>query len=144
VTGKKIPRYEDREDEAAFWQRTSLDDLDAGELERASLERQRRPLSTTFAIRLDPRTVDHLRQLAASQGLGATQLVRRWVFERIRIERAAGALARKADEDEGLESLIRQRVVDQLMAQIPAAVEAATQEVIDRAAITSYIRRPKR
>jgi hypothetical protein len=131
--GERIPTFETKEQEAAFWEETGLEQLAPGELEPAELERPRRPLSATFAIRLDPETVERLRALARLQGIGPTQLVRRWVLERLRIERAAGALATRPGGYRELESVLRQRVLDTLMEQIPQAVEAAMQEVLDRA-----------
>lgn len=131
--GERIPTFETKEEEAAFWEKTGLEQLASSELEPVELERPRRPLSTTFAVRFDPQTVERLRALARLQGIGPTQLVRRWVLERLRIERAAGALAVRPGEYQELESILRQRVLDTLMEQIPQAVEAAMQEVLDRA-----------
>jgi hypothetical protein len=131
--GERIPTFETREQEAAFWEETGLEHLAPGQLEAAELERPRRPLSTTFAVRFDPETVERLRALARLQGIGPTQLVRRWVMERLRIERAAGALAMRPGEYQELESVLRRRVLDTLMEQIPQAVEAAMREVLDRA-----------
>lgn len=91
--GEHVPAFESREEEASFWQRTTLDRLAPDELEPAELERPSRPLSATFAVRFDQETVDRLRAIARAQGVGPTQLARRWVLERLRIERAAGSLA---------------------------------------------------
>lgn len=74
-----------------------------------------------------------LRAVARRHGVGPTQLVRRWVLERLRIERAAGSLASGPGGYEELESILRQRVLDTLMEQIPQAVQVAMQEVLDRA-----------
>jgi hypothetical protein len=134
MTGRKrVPRVRSREDEAAFWQDTKLEELEPDQLESAELERPRRPLAVTFAVRFEPETIEQLRSIARRQGIGPTQLVRQWVLERLRMERAAGALASAPGEVAGLESLIRQRVLDALMERIPEAVEEATQEVLDRA-----------
>jgi len=131
--GEHVPAFKSREDEASFWQRTTLDRLAPDELVPAELERPSRPLSATFAVRFDQETVDRLRAIARAQGVGPTQLVRRWVLERLRIERAVGSLASRPGQYQELESVLRQRVLDTLMEQIPQAVEAAMQEVLDRA-----------
>jgi len=131
--GEHIPAFKTREEEADFWQKTGLDQLAPGQLEAVEVERPSRPLSVTFAVRFDPETVERLRAVARSQGVGPTQLVRRWVLERLRIERVAGSLASRPGEYQELESILRQRVLETLMEQIPQAVEAAMQEVLDRA-----------
>jgi aryl-alcohol dehydrogenase-like predicted oxidoreductase len=130
---KRVPHFENRDDETAFWQRTKLEDLGTDQLEQTELERPPRPLSATFAVRFDRETIERLRAIARRQGIGPTQLVRQWVLERLHIERAAGALASRPGEYQELESILRQRVLDALMERIPEAVEEAMQEVLDRA-----------
>lgn len=131
--GKKIPDFASLEEEAAFWDNTSLDELDPDQLEEVEIERPAR-LRATFAVRLDADTVTDIRALAKSAGVGPTQLVRSWVLERLRIERAVGGLREHAtDLPADLEALIRKRVVDGLLAAIPAVGEKALQEVLDKA-----------
>jgi len=131
--GEHVPTFKTRDEEASFWQRTGLDQLAPDQLEPAELERRARPLAATFAVRFDHRTVDEIRALARLQGIGPTQLVRQWVLERLRIERAAGPFASRVGEYQEFEAVLRQRILDTLMEQIPEAVEAAMQEVLDRA-----------
>jgi hypothetical protein len=136
--GEHIPKFGSREEEARFWQKTSLDQLSPDEYEEVEVERPEQPLSATFAVRLDPRTVDLLRQIARSQGIGATQLVRAWVLERLRIERAVGILAEPDDAlSPDFELALRRRIVETLMNRIPDAVEQAMQEVLTRADLES-------
>lgn len=68
------------EDEARFWDETSVDELE-GELEEVEVDRPDAPLSETFAVRLDKSTVAAIRRLASQRDLGPTQLVRRWIKE---------------------------------------------------------------
>lgn len=128
-----IPTFKSREEEAEFWQRTGVDQLAPDQLEHIRVERPERPLSATFAVRFDPETVDQLRAVARLQGIGPTQLVRHWVLERLRLERAAGTIAARPTDYQELEVVLRQRILETLMAQIPEAVENALQEVLDRA-----------
>lgn len=131
--GEHIPTFKSREEEAEFWQRTGVDQLAPDQLEHIRVERPERPLSATFAVRFDPETVDQLRAVARLQGVGPTQLVRHWVLERLRLERAAGTIAARPTDYQELEIVLRQRILETLMEQIPEAVENALQEVLDRA-----------
>lgn len=131
--GEHIPKFNSREEEAEFWQRTGVDQLAPDQLEHIRVERPERPLSATFAVRFDPETVDQLRVVARLQGIGPTQLVRHWVLERLRLERAAGTIAARPNDYQELEAVLRQRILETLMGQIPEAVETALQEVLDRA-----------
>lgn len=132
--GEHIPNFKTREEEARFWQKTSLEQLSPDQYQEAEIERPQRPLSATLAVRFDPETIDLLRRIARAQGLGATQLVREWVLERMRIERTVGVLADPSGAFLGeFEIVLRRRVIDELMRSIPAAAEAALQEVMERA-----------
>lgn len=132
--GEHIPTFGSREEEADFWQKTGLDTLAPGELEEVQLDRPERPLSTTFAVRFDARTVALLRRIARAQQIGPTQLVRAWVLERLRLERSVGVLAEpRSDFPSDFELTIRRTVLDTLMAKLPEAAEEAIQEVLDRA-----------
>lgn len=132
--GEHVPKFGSKDEEAAFWQKTGLDQLAPDQYEEVTVGRPERVLSTTFAVRFDPATVQLLRRIAKAQGLGPTQLVRAWVLERLRIEQSAGALAERtglfaAD----LELTLRRKIIDTLMSSIPAAAEEAMQEFLDRA-----------
>jgi len=76
---KHIPDFESYEEEADFW-----DTHDSTEFEWEPVEvKVSRPLKVTFAIRLDPQTVEKLREVAASMGLGPTTLARMWILEKL-------------------------------------------------------------
>jgi hypothetical protein len=132
--GEHIPKFKSREEEAAFWQKTGLDQLSPDEYEEVQVERPDRPLSATFALRLDPRTVELLRRVARSMEVGPTQLVRAWVLERLKIERSVGVLSEtSSDFPSDFEIHLRRTIVDKLFESIPVAAERALQEVLDRA-----------
>jgi hypothetical protein len=132
--GEHIPKFKTREEEARFWEETGLDGLSPDEYEEVQIRRPERPLSATFAVRLDDKTVQLLRRIAKAYGLGPTQLVRAWVLERLGIESRAGALAKQnSGYPEDFESLLRTTMIKSLMARIPDVVESALQEVLDRA-----------
>lgn len=118
--------FKSREEEAGFWDSTPLERLSPGEYESAVVRRPKRPLSATFAIRLDPATVDLVRRIAEAQGLGATQLVRSWVVERLRLEREVGVLAEPSSGfPVDLERTLRKRILESLLAELPRVVHAA-------------------
>lgn len=131
---KKIPKTDDREAEAAFWDAASLEELAPGELTPARVSRPKRPLSTTFAIRFDTETVAAIRSAADAEGIGPTQLARRWVLERLRIERRVGALAAaNQGGPTAMELAIRNAVVAEMLEQLPDFTERALQRVRDQA-----------
>jgi hypothetical protein len=131
--GEHIPNFKDRDEEARFWQKTGLDQLSPDEYEESQVERPQGPLSATFAVRFDPKTVELIRSVARDQGLGATQLVRAWVLERLMIERAVGALAKPTSSfPHDFELAIRRTIVGSLFRRIPSAAEEAMQQVFER------------
>lgn len=132
--GEHIPKFKNREEEAAFWEKTGLDQLSPDEYAEVEVERPERALSATFAVRLDPKTVELLRRVARSMDVGPTQLVRAWVLERLKIERSVGVLSEgSSDFPSDFEIHLRRTIVDKLFENIPAAAEKAMQEVLDRA-----------
>ncbi|MGH2765510.1 MAG: hypothetical protein ACRDKA_06325 [Actinomycetota bacterium] len=132
--GEHIPKFKNREEEAAFWQKTGLDRLSPDQYEEVEVERSERPLSATFAVRFEPKTVDLLRRVARSLQVGPTQLVRAWVLERLKIERSVGVLsASSTDFPSDFEMHLRRTIVEKLFENIPDAAEKALQEVLDRA-----------
>lgn len=117
---KKVPGFETSEEEAKFWDETDLTETDAEEVKAS---RRSAPLSATFAVRLEERSVQALREAAAQKGIGATQLARSWILERLRLEEAAGELANpEADEQE---LRVRRAVLDDVGAALPDLVAAA-------------------
>ncbi len=83
MSARRIPQFNSSDDEAEFWATTRLEDLAAGEVEEIRVERAPRPLSTTFAVRLDDTTVATIRRIASTQGVGPTQLVRSWILRQL-------------------------------------------------------------
>lgn len=132
-----ITSSQSREEEAKFWDNVDLGQIAPGELVDADVVRPARPLSATFAVRLDERSLDQIRSVARARGLGPTQLVRSWVLERLRLERQAGCLAKgSSGHSDEVESAIRSRVLDAVMEQMPNAAEAAVREVLLRSSDT--------
>lgn len=84
-----IPRFASREEEASFWDSHDLSDywIDFSPVELAVDEH----LSTGLMIDLDPDALAELRQSAASHGIGADALARRWILERLSADRSRGA-----------------------------------------------------
>jgi hypothetical protein len=137
--GEHIPKFKSEEEEVAFWDKTSVTSLSPDLVEEIQVERPPRPLSSTFAIRLDQRSVTLLREIASEYSLGPTQLVRKWVNERIKIELEAGVLApNKTSFNPGLERIIRKQVIEALMQQVPTAAAAALDQV-DESAFTDAV-----
>jgi hypothetical protein len=131
--GEHVPKTAGRADEADFWDRTDLERLAPGELEPAEVERPQRPLSSTFAIRLDPGTVSQIRRVARHEEVGVTQLVRRWVLDRLRIEESVGSLATPTSGFySDLELGIRRSVITALLDQLPKIAEDVVQDALDR------------
>lgn len=137
--GEHIPKFKSEDEEIAFWDKTSVTSLSPDLIEEVQVERPPRPLSSTFAIRLDQRSVALLREIASEYSLGPTQLVRKWVTERIKIELEAGVLApNKTSFNPGLERIIRKQVIETLMQQVPTAAHAAMAQV-DESALTDVV-----
>jgi hypothetical protein len=57
---------------------------------------------SAFALRFDPAAVERLRERAAAEGVGVTQLVRAWVLERLEADDAV-----PVEADEALSTLRR-------------------------------------
>lgn len=127
---KKIPEFASYEEEVEFWDSTSSEDIDPDELEWVTIERPSRPLSSTFAVRFDPQTVEQLRALAEAKGVGVTQLVRTWVLQRLRAETQALPSTNGGRTQTEVERGVRDKVVKAVMARVPAVVEEATQAVL--------------
>jgi predicted HicB family RNase H-like nuclease len=120
VSMKRAPEFETSEAEERFWDETELTDVAAEEVE---VRRPKRPLSATFAVRLDEQSVKALRLIAERRGIGATQLVRSWILERLRLESAAGELANPSADDDELR--VRRAVLDDVASKLPDLVAAA-------------------
>src|SRR3989344_3028902 len=77
----KIPQFKNREDEAKFWETHSISDY-INELKPIEA-RFAKNLSEGLHIRLDPDTLDKLRQEAQEKGIGPTTLVRMWIRDQL-------------------------------------------------------------
>ncbi len=117
---KRTPEFETSEAEDRFWDETDLTDMAS---EEVKVRRPKRPLSATFAVRLDEHSVHALRLIAERRGIGATQLARSWLLERLRLESAAGELANPEADDEELR--VRRAVLDDVASNLPDLVAAA-------------------
>jgi hypothetical protein len=86
ATTSRIPQFNSREEEAAWWDSHDITDY----LDELTPVRVRfaKNLSEGLTIRLDPKTMQELRERAKRQGIGPTTLIRMWVMERLRAEAA--------------------------------------------------------
>jgi predicted DNA binding CopG/RHH family protein len=80
----RIPQFATREEEAAWWDRHDITDY-LDELKPVRV-RFAKNLSEGLTVRLDPETMQALRERAERQGIGPTTLIRMWVKERLRAE----------------------------------------------------------
>lgn len=126
--GEHIPSFKNRDEEINFWTKTGLDALSPDQYQEVEVERPARPLSTTFAIRLDQPTVTRIRHLAKLHGLGPTQLVRAWVLERLRIEEALTEPS--TDLPLEIELTVRRRVAEEAFATALKVAKKALAEVL--------------
>jgi hypothetical protein len=79
-TEKHIPDFEGHEEEAEYW-----DTHDSTDFEWEPVEMTvSRPLKMTYTIRLEPQTVEQMREIAAGMGVGPTTLARMWILEKLR------------------------------------------------------------
>lgn len=132
--GEHIPKLGSHDEEIEFWDKTSIEDLSPDAVEEVEIQRPPGPLSSTFAVRLDEKTVQFLREVAAKYELGPTQLVRTWILERIVVEREAGVLAEhKSRFSRHMEIMLRKKIVEELMRSLPAVADSALQEVDESA-----------
>ncbi len=83
-TPSRIPQFASREDEAAWWDSHDITDY-LDELKPVRV-RFAKNLSEGLTVRLDPETMQALRERAKHQGIGPTTLIRMWVMERLRAE----------------------------------------------------------
>lgn len=142
MSPKKALTFRSAEDEATFYDRADLADLD---LEPVTVRRPRKLLATTFAIRLDQPTVAQIRKVARLLGVGPTQLVRAWVLERLRLEQQAGSLAEPfSNLPPDVEQSVRQRALDAVLRSAGVAVRIALEGAAPKKAIKTGARAPSR
>ena len=82
----RIPEFASREEEAEWWDTHDITDY-LDELKPVKV-RFAKNLSEGITVRFDPATMRQLRSEAKEKGIGPTTLVRMWVLERLRGERA--------------------------------------------------------
>jgi hypothetical protein len=66
--------------EAAFWEKNFKQAWVSGKPVKVRVSKN---LSEMINVRLDPKTIDYVRQEADKKGIGPTQLIRMWIRERI-------------------------------------------------------------
>jgi hypothetical protein len=77
----RIPEFKSYEEEAQWWETHNLADYqDEFETVNARFSKN---LSKGLTVRLDPETLEKLRTQAHEKGIGATTLIRMWIFERL-------------------------------------------------------------
>ena len=72
--------FKDREKEAKFWEENYKETWKSGKPVKVTFAKN---LSETLNIRLDPATVNIVRNEAKAKGLGPTQLIRMWIMEKV-------------------------------------------------------------
>jgi hypothetical protein len=108
-------------------------DLDYSKLRRVQLRRAggAAPLST-FAVRLEGEVIDELRRVAAEQEVGATQLVREWILER---------LAKGADGGRTLYGQQARQAFGLSEADLVAALRPLVHEMVAEELVSTGVRR---
>jgi predicted DNA binding CopG/RHH family protein len=79
---KEVPRFDNEEDEAAFWADARLD----VRLMNASLLKADTRESTTVTLRFDPRMLARIKRVARSRYLNYQSMVKQWLSERLEKE----------------------------------------------------------
>ncbi len=94
----RLPKLTSYEEEAEFWDTHDFVDLspldpdELRELDKERVQMPRRPgLSRHLNVRVDDETFAEVQARARELGIGPSSLVRIWVRERLRAERAAAA-----------------------------------------------------
>lgn len=124
---KKVPAFANEEEERTFWDEHDVTEYAEGWRRRNAPNGP----ASTFSLRLEKTTVEQIRKLARIEGLGPTQLVRRWIHERLRLEREAGRLAKPSGRlKKGAESELRSHVVNSLLYRASKLVNEAVDEAI--------------
>ena len=121
TSAKPVPDFKSEAEEREFWDSSDLTDV-IPEQQWKKNKAKKGP-TTTFAVRLDQQTVDQIREIAGARGIGATQLARAWILDRMKLELAAGELA-NPDADER-ELQIRRAVMDDVALNISDVVLGA-------------------
>lgn len=84
---KKIPRFKSEKEEADFW--ATHDSTDYLAETEAVKARFLRPKKRLVSLRLDDKTIERLKKMADSKGIGYLELIRMWVLENLGRSKAA-------------------------------------------------------
>lgn len=84
---KKIPKFKTEKEEADFWATHDSSDYLA-ETKEVSVKFTR-PKKKLVSLRLDEKTIKELRNIANNKGIGYLQLIRMWVLENLKKNKAA-------------------------------------------------------
>ena len=84
---KKIPKFRSEKEEADFWATHDSTDYLSGTKE--AKVKFTRPPKKLVSLRLDENTIDKLKKIAESKGIGYLELVRMWVLETLSKTKAA-------------------------------------------------------
>lgn len=80
-TKSKIPEFKNRQEMAAWWDKHNLADYqDEFKTVKANISKN---LTSTLNVRLDPNSIDKIRQEAHKKGIGPTTLARMWILEHL-------------------------------------------------------------
>lgn len=112
------PNEKGKEDEVDLdWE--IPENVDFTGLEEVEVRRDPSPLDSTFAIRLPQQVVDDIRRVAKERGLGATQLARLWLLDRLEVDRLAGVLeATSGTISPKTQSAIKSAILDESIAAV--------------------------
>ena len=83
MTKSKIPQFKDEKEESEFWDtHDSTQFFD--EFEEVDIDIiDARPRLKQISLRLDPHTIDALKNIAATKGIGYKTMMRMWIVERL-------------------------------------------------------------
>ena len=80
-TKSRIPNFKNRQEMAKWWDSHDLGDYqDEFKTVKAKFSKN---LSSTLNVRLEPKTIEKIRQQAHKKGLGPTTLARMWILEHL-------------------------------------------------------------
>lgn len=80
-TKSRIPNFKNRQEMAEWWDSHDLADYqDEFKTVKAKFSKN---LSSTLNVRLEPKTIEKIRQQAHKKGLGPTTLARMWILEHL-------------------------------------------------------------
>jgi predicted DNA binding CopG/RHH family protein len=78
---KKIPKFKTEKEEAEFW--ATHDSTDYLSEAKEVKIKFTRPAKKLVSLRLDEKTINKLKKIADSKGIGYLELVRMWVLENL-------------------------------------------------------------